>query len=170
MRPHAVFLVLLLVPFAASAHLAGGSDVTIGDRIFDFGFDPKVPVAGQPLTLAFNAADAATRSAVVPDAVWMRIADDDTLAFAGTLTPAGANVTVSMLAPAEGAYDVTAHYLFGEEKVEVAFPLAVTPAPLPAAPDPPKPPLLPYAASAAAGACLGLAVGRTRGRQSSPHH
>jgi hypothetical protein len=170
MRLHALLLAALLLPSAASAHLAGGTDVTVNDRILDFGFDPAAPAAGQPLTLAFNAADAATRKAVAPDSVWVRIADDDTIVFAGTLKPAGANVTFSAIAPDAGTYDVAARYAFGDEQADGNFILTVAPHE-PAAPAAPaRRPMLPLAAAAAAGAVLGAALRRPGTAQPASRH
>ncbi|HSD12340.1 MAG TPA: hypothetical protein VLC10_02165, partial [Patescibacteria group bacterium] len=90
---------LILLPFAASAHLAGGDDVTKDGYILDFGYDPAPPAAGAPSTFAFNLADAATDAAVAPDSVWVRFVKDGSAVIAGTFQPKNGSVAFTAVLP-----------------------------------------------------------------------
>lgn len=123
----ALLAALVLLPASASAHLAGGNDVTEDGYILDFGYDPAPPVAGEPVTFALNLADAKSMSAVPAIGIWVRIIKDGKAVFAGTFKPDNGNATFTAVLPDEGRYDVTARFILKDKTIENAF--AVTAAP-----------------------------------------
>lgn len=130
MRPlfRAAFLAaLILLPLSASAHLAGGDDITKDGYILDFGYDPAPPVAGAPVTFAFNLADAASLRAVAADEIWVRIIKDGTAVFAGSLKPKDGNATLTTVLPDEGRHDVTVRFTRKGKTVEGSYVLTVAP-------------------------------------------
>ena len=161
MRPLLIaILVSLLMASPAAAHLSGGADVVVDGLILDFGYDPEPPEAGATTTLAFNLADEKTLEAVVPVSVWVRVAQGDAIAFAGTLTPANGSATVQTVLPSAGVYEVTARYVYGGREIEGKFAVSASP--------PPTPPTVPKAGAsiAALAALLALGLGYFIGRRS----
>lgn len=123
----AILATLVLLPVSASAHLAGGADVTKDGYILDFGYDPAPPVAGAPATFALNLADAKTMTAVRADGIWVRIVKDGAAVFAGTFKPVDGNATFTAVLPDEGRYDVTARFTRNGKTVEGAYSLTAAP-------------------------------------------
>jgi hypothetical protein len=101
-RAFLLLLGLLLLP-AVAAHLAGGVDATVDGVRFDLGWDPDPILAGESLTLSVAATGA---DGVPADALWIRIAKQDDIFFAGDLVPVDGVATIAMTLPA-GTYEVT---------------------------------------------------------------
>ncbi|HTM68475.1 MAG TPA: hypothetical protein VL426_04190 [Candidatus Binatia bacterium] len=138
---------MLLAGSPASAHLAGGDDIVVDGRILDFGYDPAPPVAGATTTFAFNLGDETTSKALAPESVWVRIAQGDAIAFAGTLAPANGSATVQAVLPSPGAYDVTARYSYGGRELDGTFQVTAAPAAASGTPEPHAP--APWSSTAA---------------------
>ncbi len=100
----------VLAPALVSAHLDAGEDKVIGKYLVDFGYAPDAPKVGDHVDLSFNLLDHKTEAVIVPDHVWVRVAQGDNVVFSGTFFPQNKNVIFSQTFFQAGNYDVTTRF------------------------------------------------------------
>jgi hypothetical protein len=109
-------VILLLIP-VAYAHLDAGSDEVVDGYLIDFGYAPKDPSIADSIILNFNLLDNATQKVVDVTSLWIRIADNKTIVFAGTLKPNDGNVNLQLSFPRSGNYGIYVKFYDGDSLI-----------------------------------------------------
>lgn len=121
-----LFTALIFSPLTTSAHLEDGEDKIVGNYLIDFGYSPAHPQINQGVTIALNLVDNTTKKIIVPDHVWVRIAADDQIIFAGALFPEAQHINFLQTFPTAGSYEVTTRFYDKNQLMtEASFPLRI---------------------------------------------
>ncbi|PIN73567.1 hypothetical protein COV20_05075 [Candidatus Woesearchaeota archaeon CG10_big_fil_rev_8_21_14_0_10_45_16] len=118
------FFLLLLLPFSL-AHLDGGVDIETDLYTIDFGYSPEQPLLGSPVSLSFSLLDKGSQEFVNLNTVWVRIADADTVYFAGNIEPTAGNAALNYVFPQTGEYTLTVRFIKNKVLAEHDFTLNV---------------------------------------------
>lgn len=121
-----VLLTLLIIPSVA-AHLAAGEDKEVGEVIVDLGWEPSTLNKERNIAFAVNLVDKETEASVTFEKVWIRIADEEQVLFAGNFIPdEEESVAFIYVFPEKGNYILTTRFSEGEEIIaETKFELEV---------------------------------------------
>ncbi len=119
---------LLLVPSLSFAHGTGASfEIEKNGYFIDVGYDPAVLVSLTQGRFDFSLSDAANRTPVDFDRVWVRVEKEGKTFFAGGVASQmfGPSGFITIF-PEEGSYTISARFEYGEEAlVEVDMPFEV---------------------------------------------
>ncbi|MFH2020165.1 MAG: hypothetical protein ABIJ34_02060 [archaeon] len=105
-----LFFFVLIICEAATGHLDNGQDIVVNGYKIDFGYSPIVPTTKENTLLAFNIINLTTDEAIEPTSVWIRIAQDDKILFAGNLHPKNKQASISYFFPSPGHYELTVRF------------------------------------------------------------
>lgn len=101
------FIFFALSAALVSAHLDAGFDAESGPYLFDVGWTPENPVAGQSTLIAINVLDSLTKEPANVTSAWIRLELKDRVAFAGTLALEKGAASVSYVFADAGTWTVT---------------------------------------------------------------
>jgi len=102
-----IVLALTMMASSASAHLDAGFDRTAGPYVFDVGWTPDSPTAGESTLLAINVLDAATKQPANLSSVWVRLDLKDQVSFAGTLALQKGSASLTYVFQEAGVWTIT---------------------------------------------------------------
>lgn len=104
-----LFFLCALIIYAqtSAAHLASGSDVEVNGYIVDFGYSPEDVYAGESVILNFNIVNETTFDAVKYTSLWVRVANEKSVAFASELALIEGNANLVLVLAEEGEYDIS---------------------------------------------------------------